>query len=60
MLEPFFRTHEYLVERMNAPVRRQLMDEINWTDRLIGIIGFRGVGKTTMMLQYARENFSVR
>jgi len=60
MLEPFFRTHEYLVERVSAPVRRQLIDEINWNDRLIGILGFRGVGKTTLLLEYARENFSLR
>ncbi len=60
MLEPFFRTHEYLVERVSVPVRRQLIDEINWNDRLIGILGFRGVGKTALLLQYARENFSLR
>jgi predicted AAA+ superfamily ATPase len=34
------------------------MDEIDWNDRLIGIKGSRGVGKTTFLLQYARENFS--
>lgn len=60
MLESFFRTHEYLVEHVDAPVRRLLMDEINWKDRLIGIKGPRGVGKTTFLLQYARENFSLR
>ncbi|MEG2573517.1 MAG: AAA family ATPase, partial [Bacteroides sp.] len=41
----------------NAPVRRDLMDEINWNDRLIGIKGTRGVGKTTFLLQYAKEKF---
>ena len=33
------------------------MDEINWEDRLIGIKGSRGVGKTTFLLDYAREHF---
>lgn len=33
------------------------MDEINWENRLIGIKGSRGVGKTTLLLQYAKENF---
>ena len=56
-MEAFFRTHAYLVEHTNAPVRRGLMDEINWNDRLIGIKGTRGVGKTTFLLQYAKENF---
>ena len=35
------------------------MDEINWSDRLIGIKGARGVGKTTFLLQYAKEHFMV-
>ena len=43
-MEAFYRTHAYLVEHTNAPVRRDLMDEINWNDRLIGIKGTRGVG----------------
>ncbi|MBQ8158575.1 MAG: AAA family ATPase [Prevotella sp.] len=57
-MEAFFRTHRYLVEHVNAPVRRSLMDEIDWSCRLIGIKGTRGVGKTTFLLQYAKEHFS--
>lgn len=56
-METFYRTHSYLVEHTNAPVRRDLMDEIDWNDRLIGIKGTRGVGKTTFLLQYAKEKF---
>ena len=56
-MESFFRTHKSLVEHTKAPVRRTLMDEIDWNDRLIGIKGTRGVGKTTFLLQYAQENF---
>ena len=58
-MEAFFRTHRYLVEHVNAPVRRGLMDEIDWNARLIGIKGTRGVGKTTFLLQYAKENFDI-
>lgn len=54
-MEAFFRTHNYLVEHTDALVRRRLMDEINWDDRMIGIKGSRGVGKTTFLLQYAKE-----
>lgn len=57
-MEAFFNTHKYLVEHTDAPVRRDLMDEINWDDRMIGIKGTRGVGKTTFLLQYAKENFA--
>lgn len=56
-MEAFFRTHSYLVDHTDAPVRRTLMDEIDWNDRLIGIKGTRGVGKTTFLLQYAKEKF---
>jgi len=58
-MEAFFRTHRYLVEHVNAPVRRTLMDEIDWSDRLIGIKGTRGIGKTTFLLQYAKEKFDI-
>ena len=35
------------------------MDEIDWNDRMIGIKGTRGVGKTTFLLQYAKERFDI-
>ena len=35
------------------------MDEIDWSQRMIGIKGTRGVGKTTFLLQYAKENFHI-
>lgn len=56
-MEAFYRTHSYLVEHTHATIRRELMDEIDWNDRLIGIKGTRGVGKTTFLLQYAKEKF---
>lgn len=54
-MEAFYKTHEYLLAHTDAPVRRNLMDEINWDARLIGIKGTRGVGKTTFLIQYAQE-----
>lgn len=55
MLESFFETHDFLVSRVSVPIRRVLMDEINWNDRLIAIKGARGVGKTDFLLSYAKE-----
>ena len=60
MLETFFRIHQFLVEHTEAPVRRALMAEIDWKQRLVGIKGSRGVGKTTFLLQYAKEHFAPR
>ncbi len=56
-MESFYETHANLVESSTANVRRSLMDEIDWHDRLIGIKGTRGVGKTTFLLQFAKEHY---
>ena len=55
MLDAFFRIHDFLVEHCSMPIRRLLMDEINWEDRLIAIKGGRGVGKTDFLLSRAKE-----
>jgi uncharacterized protein len=36
---------------------RSFIKSIDWNNRLIGIKGSRGVGKTTLILQYIRLNF---
>ena len=55
LLAPFFRIHDFLVAHSSMPIRRLLMDEINWDDRLIAIKGGRGVGKTDFLLARAKE-----
>ena len=55
MLEAFFKTHDFLVEHAKYPIRRQLMDEIKWDNRMIAIKGARGVGKTDFLLVRAKE-----
>lgn len=35
--------------------RRSLLDKIDWNERLIGVVGARGVGKTTCLLQRLSE-----
>ena len=56
-MDSFIKTHKHLVQRVESPVRRLLTDEIDWTHRLIGIKGTRGVGKTTFLLQFAKEHY---
>jgi len=36
---------------------RSLVNRIDWNSRLIGIKGSRGVGKTTLMLQYIKQKY---
>ena len=53
---------DILVEKSFQKVRdtdtrfiRSIMDKIDWNDRLIGIRGARGVGKTTLLLQRIKK-----
>lgn len=57
-MDNFFHRHAYLIEQTDASVPRALMNEIDWSHRLIGIKGPRGVGKTTFLLQYIKLNFN--
>jgi len=45
-----------LLNNVSTTFVRNLMHEINWNARLIGVKGSRGVGKTTLMLQYIKLN----
>lgn len=56
-MDAFFQSHAYLVEHLHATVRRSLMQTIDWSYRMIAIRGPRGVGRTSFLRQYAKENF---
>ncbi|MFA9391969.1 MAG: ATP-binding protein [Prolixibacteraceae bacterium] len=43
------------IQRTDTNFKRYLFDLIDWQAQLNIIVGMRGVGKTTMMLQYAKE-----
>lgn len=60
-METFYNNHAYLMDHYNADsqVRRSLMDSIDWSYRMIGIKGPRGVGRTSFLLQYVKENFDI-
>lgn len=55
----FYRTHDYLLRNEPRSVKRQLMDQIDWSHRLIGIKGPRCIGKTTFLLDYARASYGL-
>lgn len=55
MLESFYATHDYLISHVDMSVHRRLPDEIDWSDRLIAIVGGRGIGKTDLLLRYANR-----
>lgn len=48
-------TQYLLIDRQDLKFKRFLFEKIDFKQRLIGIIGPRGVGKTTLILQYLKE-----
>lgn len=47
-----------LIKEADTGFLRYMHDEINWQSRMIGLIGPRGVGKTTLVLQYIKQNLN--
>ncbi len=56
-LQPLFNNYHRKIAKVNLRFKRYLYEQINWNARIISIRGARGVGKTTMLLQYILENY---
>lgn len=54
-MQEIFNYSHRLVKNVKLDFTRYLFEQINWDSRLIEILGARGVGKTTLMLQRAKE-----
>lgn len=50
--------HQSLLEQSHETIRRELVNEIDWGQRMICIKGFRGVGKTTFLLDLVKEKYA--
>jgi hypothetical protein len=50
---------ESRLNQVKTDFKRFLMDEIHWDDRMIGISGARGSGKTTLILQHMKSSLPV-
>lgn len=47
-----------LLQETDAKLFRYLYSKIDWNERCIAIIGAKGVGKTTMILQHIKSSFA--
>ena len=56
-MESLFNKQERLLAQTSTRIVRSIIDTIHWGNRLIAIRGSRGVGKTTLMLQYIKKNY---
>lgn len=59
-MEALFRAYNRRLEDTQTNYLRYLCNSIDWNERLIGIKGAKGVGKTTMLLQHIKLAFPNR
>ena len=57
-MEELFNRYQRISQKIQTDFVRSFMQEVNWNARFIGIKGARGVGKTTLLLQYLKINFT--
>ncbi len=53
-MEKLILRYNYLLEQTSTKFVRYNHDSIDWNDRMIAIVGARGVGKTTLLLQHIK------
>jgi predicted AAA+ superfamily ATPase len=58
-MERIKQISESRLQRVPLTFFRFLINEINWNDRLIGISGARGTGKTTLLLQFMKTKLPI-
>ena len=59
-MERLWTNFNRLLKQTRTDFVRYKYDEIKWTNRMLGLVGPRGVGKTTLFLQYIKQNLSPR
>lgn len=57
-IDYLYQISERKIATVETSFHRYLYDKINWDNRLIGIKGCKGVGKTTLVLQHIKEAFN--
>ncbi len=58
-MEKLFEYHDNYLAVVPMDFIRGIIDEIDWSSRLIVIKGPKGVGKSTLMQQYIKKHFSL-
>jgi len=58
MLIPIYEIQNRISQSINDFPRRYLYNTIKFDQHLVGLLGARGVGKTTLLLQYLKTEFN--
>ena len=56
-MDALFRKSDRLLANTNTKIVREKMNEIHWNAQLISIMGAKGVGKSTLIRQYLKQNY---
>lgn len=56
-MQTIINNYHRKIANVDLRFKRYLYNQINWSARIIGIKGARGVGKTTLLLQHILENY---
>ncbi|MDR0893132.1 MAG: AAA family ATPase [Mediterranea sp.] len=59
-MDRIYESFHQLVRGTNTSFVRYKYAEINWKSRMLGLVGPRGVGKTTLFLQYIKLNLDMK
>jgi len=57
MMELLFQRYYEKYSQTSLRMVRDFMQSVDWSNRFVGIRGCRGVGKTTLLLQYLKQNY---
>lgn len=58
-MDTLFRKSDRLLANISTDIIREKMNEIHWNTQLVSIMGAKGVGKSTLIKQYLKQNFQL-
>ena len=56
-MDSLFRKYDRLIANTSMNIVRDKMNDIHWNSQLVSIVGAKGVGKSTLIKQYLKQNF---
>lgn len=59
-MDRLYENFNKLLKLTNMDFVRYKYSEINWNSHMLGLVGPRGVGKTTMFLQHIKQNLELK
>src|SRR5665647_921178 len=57
-MDKLFEHYRKLLQETSIGFHRYMYANIHWSNRMIGLTGSRGVGKTTLVLQHIKEHLN--